>query len=103
MLRIRSHNSTVLFATQFVPSAWHNFAVVVDWNKLTLQVFYSLNGESLVAVTNVEDNSSVGKGPAAQGDFHFGLLKVRPSRFVLLPPPLLFSSLNLSVPHIAGI
>jgi Glycoside hydrolase 131 catalytic N-terminal domain len=76
-LRIRAHNSTLLFETPIEISAWHNFAVVVDWNKLTLQVFHSLNGELLAAVTNVEDNSSVGKGPAAQGDFHFGLLKVR--------------------------
>jgi Glycoside hydrolase 131 catalytic N-terminal domain len=89
-LRIRTHNRTVLFETPLVPSAWHNFAVVVDWDNLTLQVFHSLNGDFLAAVTSVEDNSSVGKGPAAQGDFHFGLLKVRLSRFVLLPPPLAF-------------
>ncbi|KAH9972002.1 hypothetical protein BGW80DRAFT_1173774 [Lactifluus volemus] len=75
-LRIRTHNRTVLFETPLVPSAWHNFAVVVDWDNLTLQVFHSLNGDFLAAVTSVEDNSSVGKGPAAQGDFHFGLLKL---------------------------
>lgn len=67
---------------------WHNFAVAVDWNKLTLQVFYSTDGAQLQAVTNVEANSGATQGPNGQGEFHFGVLKVRPSRRVF-PQPLL--------------
>ena len=43
MLRIDSHNGSVLFQTPFDQTVWHNFAVAVDWNALTLQVFYSQN------------------------------------------------------------
>ena len=77
MIRIRSHNQSVLFQTSFDQNAWHNFAVLVDSDGLTLQVFYSQDGCQLQAVTDVEDNSSVPKGPTGQGDFHFGVLKVR--------------------------
>ena len=77
MLNIRSHNTSVLFQTPCVDNTWHNFAVVVDWDKLTLQVYYSQDGQPLKAVTNVEDNSSAVKGPNGQGDFHVGLVKVR--------------------------
>ncbi|KAI9443006.1 hypothetical protein H4582DRAFT_1872650, partial [Lactarius indigo] len=76
VLSIRSHASKVLFQTPFVENTWHNFAVAVDWDKLTLQVFYSQNACTLKAVTQVEDNSSATKGPNGQGDFHFGLLKL---------------------------
>jgi len=77
-LKIRSHNLTVLFNTPFDGQSWHNFAIVVDAVKSTLQVFYSQNGDSLKAVTNVEDNSSVTKGAQGQGDFHIGMVKVCP-------------------------
>jgi hypothetical protein len=67
----------VLFQTQFDQTTWHNFAVLVDSDELTLQVFYSQDGSQLQAVSDVEDNSSVPKGSTGQGDFHFGVLKVR--------------------------
>ena len=79
MLRIDSHNGSVLFQTPFDQTVWHNFAVAVDWNALTLQVFYSQNGCQLQAVSGVEDNSSAAKGANGQGDFHIGMVKVRPS------------------------
>ncbi|KAF5354391.1 hypothetical protein D9758_010797 [Tetrapyrgos nigripes] len=37
----------------FTPSTWHNFVVQVDWDQRTLQVFYSTDGETLEAVTDV--------------------------------------------------
>jgi len=82
MLRIRSHDSTVLFQTPFDEKTWHNFAVAVDWDKLTLQVFYSQNACPLKSVTKVEDNKGAVKGPDGQGDFHFGLLKVGPEALI---------------------
>jgi hypothetical protein len=85
MLRIRAHNGTALFQTPFLSYAWHNFAVVVDWDNLTLQAFYSLDALPLQAVTSVEENPGVVRGPQGQGDFHFGVLKVRRSiRYGLL-------------------
>lgn len=75
-LRIRAHDGTVLFHTPFPAATWHNFAIIVDWSSLTLQVFYSLDADPLEAVTKVQDNSSAGRGPQGQGDFHFGVLKV---------------------------
>jgi Glycoside hydrolase 131 catalytic N-terminal domain len=75
-LRIRAHDGTVLFQTPFLKATWHNFAVIVDWSSLTLQVFYSQDADALKAVTTIQDNSSAGSGPQGQGDFHFGVLKV---------------------------
>jgi len=83
-LRIRAHNSTVLFHTAFLQATWHNFAVVVDWDKLTLKVFYSTDALPLKAVTTVQDNSSAARGPNGQGDFHFGVLKVRLEMYELV-------------------
>ncbi|KAH9973934.1 hypothetical protein BJV74DRAFT_782633 [Russula compacta] len=76
VLRIRAHDGTVLFHTPFLQATWHNFAVVIDWNNLTLKVFYSLDALPLQAVTTVQENSSAAKGPKGQGDFHFGVLKL---------------------------
>jgi len=76
MLRIDSHNGSVLFQTPFDQTVWHNFAVLVDWDSLTLQVFYSQNGCQLQAVSGVEDNSSATKGPNGQGDLHIGMVKL---------------------------
>ncbi len=83
-LRIRSHDSTVLFQTTFDENIWHNFAVVVDWDKPTLQVFYSTNGDELKSVTAVEDNKGAVKGPTGVGDYHFGVLKVGPEASLLV-------------------
>jgi hypothetical protein len=73
MLNVFSHSGTNLFQTPFDADGWHNFAIVVDWSNLTLQVFYSMNGCILQVVTDVVDNSSAGKGLI--GDFAFGLVK----------------------------
>jgi hypothetical protein len=73
-----------------------------------LSLLYSLDSDedALAAVT---DNS---RARQAQGHFHFWSaqlqfkVRVRPSTVTIrlsLPPPLLRSFLNLSVPHIAGI
>ena len=71
------HALNVLFSTPFTADVWHNFAVEVDWNARTLVVFYSQDAESLQPVTDTVPNSSAASGSAGQGDFHFGMLKVR--------------------------
>ncbi|KAI0251105.1 hypothetical protein BJV78DRAFT_1275556 [Lactifluus subvellereus] len=76
VLRIRAHDSSVLFQTPFQDNVWHNFAVVVDWDNLTLKVLYSVDGAHLQAVTNAQANKGATKGPDGQGEFHFGVLKL---------------------------
>lgn len=77
-LRILSRDLTVLFETDFTKNDWHNFAVLVDWNALTLGVYYSKNGLPLAPTSwRTVKNKGLVAGPDGQGDFHFGLLKVR--------------------------
>ena len=71
------HALNVLFSTPFTADVWHNFAVEVDWNARTLAVFYSQDAEPLQEVTDTVPNPSAVSGSAGQGDFHFGVLKVR--------------------------
>ena len=75
-LKVRDHAGNDLFATPLTPFTWHNFAVQVDWDNLTLGVFYSSNDAKLTAVTDVLQNPTASLGAAGQGDFHFGVLKV---------------------------
>ncbi|KAK0201444.1 hypothetical protein DFS33DRAFT_1347386 [Desarmillaria ectypa] len=77
--KVLDHDLNVLFTTPFTNRMWHNFAVQVDWVNLTLKVFYSMNEDSLEAVTDVMPNASAGAGVI--GDFHFGILKVRLVQF----------------------
>ncbi|KAK7459560.1 hypothetical protein VKT23_009542 [Stygiomarasmius scandens] len=74
--KVRDHALNILFSTPFTSDTWHNFAVQVDWNQLTLQVFYSTDGDELQAVTEVVPNSSAAQGSAGQGEFHIGVLKL---------------------------
>ncbi|KAH8912966.1 hypothetical protein BR93DRAFT_942705 [Coniochaeta sp. PMI_546] len=60
----------VLFSTPFKAGLFHNFAVTLDFNKLTSQVFFSTGTTALKAVTQAIANDVSG-----QGQFHFGVLK----------------------------
>ncbi|PBK95883.1 hypothetical protein ARMGADRAFT_925100 [Armillaria gallica] len=73
--KVLDHDLNVLFATNFTEGMWHNFAIQVDWENLTLKVFYSMNNAPLEAVTDATPNTSAGAGVV--GDFHFGILKAR--------------------------
>jgi hypothetical protein len=75
-LKVRNHALDLLFETPFTSHDWHNFAVQIDWTHLTLGVFYSTNGEPLMAVTGLVENLSASPGAAGQGDYHFGVLKL---------------------------
>lgn len=83
-LRILAHDLTVVFETPFTRNDWHNFAVQVDWDALTLGVYYSKNWSPLAPTSRktVPDTGAVA-GPDGQGDFHFGVLKVS-SNYILL-------------------
>ncbi|KAK1757127.1 hypothetical protein QBC47DRAFT_342170 [Echria macrotheca] len=60
----------VLFSTAFQDGVFHNFALTLDFEKLTTQVFFSRANDALKAVTDVLKNDISG-----QGQFHFGVLK----------------------------
>ena len=75
-LRIRAADASVVFNTSFTADTWHNFAVLVDWDALTLQAFYSADAAPLAPVSDVVENTNAKAGADGQGDFHFGLLKV---------------------------
>lgn len=76
-LRILAHNLDVVFETSFDHDSWHNFAVQVDWNALTLGVYFSQDEENLrpvmkKAIKNIGHVAT----DEGKGDFHFGVLKV---------------------------
>ncbi|KAK1959888.1 hypothetical protein LZ32DRAFT_656085 [Colletotrichum eremochloae] len=61
---------TVLFSTPFTEYTIHNFALTLDFNANTVQVFYSTDNNDLEAQGAPQPNILVG-----QGLYHFGLLK----------------------------
>ncbi|KAJ3729384.1 hypothetical protein C8R42DRAFT_693379 [Lentinula raphanica] len=75
-LKVRDHALNLLFETPFTADQWHNFAVQVDWDNLTLQVFYSADAAELAAVTSVVSNPTASAGSAGQGDFHAAIVKL---------------------------
>ncbi|SPQ19874.1 44879d5e-d898-4d54-8381-2fd604ce673d [Thermothielavioides terrestris] len=60
----------LLFSTPFVDGVFHNFALKLDFDQSTTQVFFSAGEDPLKAVTGVLENDLSG-----QGQFHFGVLK----------------------------
>ncbi|KAK3688852.1 hypothetical protein B0T22DRAFT_162731 [Podospora appendiculata] len=67
---VNSNPPQVLFSAPFTPGVFNNFAVTLDFNKLTTQVFFSTGTAPLKAVTKALANDVSG-----QGQFHFGVLK----------------------------
>jgi hypothetical protein len=76
-IKILDHNLNVLFSVPFTCQNWHNFAIVIDWNNLTLAVFYSAGAQPLKLVSPTKENQGAKAPPDGQGEFHFGVLKVR--------------------------
>ncbi|KAI6358755.1 hypothetical protein MCOR25_007262 [Pyricularia grisea] len=60
----------LLFSTPFAAEGFHNFAIKMDFDKNTTQVFFSKGSEALKAVSKEESNDVSGGG-----QFHFGILK----------------------------
>ncbi len=76
-IKILDHDLNVMFSTPFTCQTWHNFAVVIDWDNLTLAVFYSVDAQPLMLVSPTKENQGAKAAPEGQGEFHFGILKVR--------------------------
>ena len=68
-LKVHDHGGNDLFATPLISFTWHNYAVQVDWDNLTLGVFYSLDNSLLMAIAGVLQNPTVSLGASGQGDF----------------------------------
>lgn len=82
-LKVRSKNGTVIFSTPFTAKIWHNFAVTVNWEALTLEALYSIEDAELQRVTAVTTNDGAVSGPTGQGDFHIAVLKVKSSVVII--------------------
>ncbi|RWA03468.1 hypothetical protein EKO27_g11636 [Xylaria grammica] len=67
---VDANPAQTLFSVPFTEDVFHNFAVTLDFDALTTQVFYSQGTDALVAQTEVLANDVSG-----QGQFHFGVLK----------------------------
>ncbi|KAI0522168.1 glycoside hydrolase family 131 protein [Xylaria bambusicola] len=67
---VNANPAQILFSTPFTEDVFHNFAVTLDFDALTTQVFYSQDTDALVAQTETLANDVSG-----QGQFHFGVLK----------------------------
>lgn len=67
---VNANPPKLLFSTPFAATGFHNFAMTLDFNKNTTQVFFSKGNAALKAVTQAVPNDVSG-----QGQFHFGVLK----------------------------
>ncbi|KAK9782104.1 hypothetical protein AB5N19_00431 [Seiridium cardinale] len=68
--KITNRQSEVVWTTPIDSSAWQNFAVTLDFDNNTLQVYYSLGDEPLAAVTEALSNDNSG-----DGQYQIGILK----------------------------
>nr|OQO17284.1 hypothetical protein B0A51_15907 [Rachicladosporium sp. CCFEE 5018] len=59
-----------LWSAPFDEGVWHNLALVLDFNKNALKVYYSKECENLEAVTGLISNDL-----SNLGQYHFGILK----------------------------
>ncbi|KAI0454008.1 glycoside hydrolase family 131 protein [Xylaria acuta] len=67
---VNADPAQTLFSSPFTEDVFHNFAVTLDFDALTTQVFYSQGTDPLIAQTEPLANDVSG-----QGQFHFGVLK----------------------------
>ncbi|TRX94051.1 hypothetical protein FHL15_005129 [Xylaria flabelliformis] len=67
---VDANPAQTLFSAPFAEDVFHNFAVTLDFDTLTTQVFYSQGADPLIAQTEALANDVSG-----QGQFHFGVLK----------------------------
>jgi hypothetical protein len=68
--KLFDRNMKQLWSTPIVKDAWQNFAITLDFNEDTLQMYYSEGAEPLKSVTDAISNDNSG-----DGQFQMGLLK----------------------------
>ncbi|RYP72729.1 hypothetical protein DL771_004065 [Monosporascus sp. 5C6A] len=68
--KILNRQNIEVWSTPINHEDWQNFAVTLDFNKNTLQVYYSIGHAPLEAVTSPLSNNNAG-----QGQYQIGILK----------------------------
>ncbi|KAF2470002.1 uncharacterized protein BDR25DRAFT_369933 [Lindgomyces ingoldianus] len=67
MWKVVGRNNTVVFRTPIQWAGWENWAVQLDYEKSTLQVFYSVGNDPLKSVTDRIPNDNSGGGQLQLG------------------------------------
>ncbi|GAP92008.2 putative glycoside hydrolase family 131 protein [Rosellinia necatrix] len=68
--KVLNRQNTEVWSTPIDETAWQNFAITLDFNKNTLQVYYSRGDEPLRSVTSALSNNNAGGG-----QYQIGILK----------------------------
>ena len=68
--KVLNRQNRQVWSTPIDKTAWQNFAITLDFNKNTLQVYYSKNDEPLKSVTSAVSNDNSGGG-----QYQIGILK----------------------------
>ncbi|KAI0425430.1 hypothetical protein F5Y09DRAFT_101239 [Xylaria sp. FL1042] len=68
--KVLNRQNTQVWSTPIDETAWQNFAITLDFNKNTLQVYYSKDDEPLKSVTSALSNDNSGGG-----QYQIGILK----------------------------
>ncbi|KAI1852265.1 hypothetical protein JX266_002443 [Neoarthrinium moseri] len=68
--KVTNRQNNVIWSTAIDNTVWQNFAVTLDYNKNTLQVYYSKGDDALKSVTSALSNDNSGGG-----QFQIGILK----------------------------
>ncbi|KAK3310713.1 uncharacterized protein B0T15DRAFT_46766 [Chaetomium strumarium] len=68
--KVLDRNNRQIWSTQILKNDWQNFAITLDFNKNTLQVYYSKGDEPLKSVTSAVSNNNAG-----EGQYQIGILK----------------------------
>ncbi|KAI1819457.1 hypothetical protein F4861DRAFT_137880 [Xylaria intraflava] len=68
--KVLNRENTEVWSTAIDETAWQNFAVTLDFDQNTLQIYYSANDDPLEAVTDALPNDNSG-----EGQYQIGILK----------------------------
>ncbi|KXX74097.1 hypothetical protein MMYC01_208909 [Madurella mycetomatis] len=68
--KVLNRQNRQVWSTPILRDDWQNFAITVDFNRNTLQVYYSEGDEPLRSVTSAVSNNNAG-----EGQYQIGLLK----------------------------
>ncbi|KAK4240816.1 hypothetical protein C8A03DRAFT_41726 [Achaetomium macrosporum] len=68
--KVLDRNNRQIWSTPILKDDWQNFAITLDFNKNTLQVYYSKGVEPLKSVASAVSNNNSG-----EGQYQIGMLK----------------------------
>jgi hypothetical protein len=68
--KVLDRSNKQIWSTPILKDVWQNFAITLDFNKNTLQVYYSKGDELLKSATSAVSNNNAG-----EGQYQVGMLK----------------------------